>query len=129
MKKTAEIRSIFAAVALFSFLLVELFSFVQGYSLTTILIRGVGVYLGVIVLGVIFLIVVKNTNVFKNWPGLEKEDETESSSLDIKIDDSFAITQEQEKETYDPMEDIKKAVAKNPREIAHAIRKMMGQKQ
>jgi hypothetical protein len=130
MKKVSEIRSIFAAVALLSFLLVELFSFVRGYSLTTILVRGVGVYVGIIFLGAVFIYVVKSTDIFKVIGQLEKDDSdvSQRASLDIKIDDSFDIDQNREKKEYNPMEDIKEAVAKNPKEIASAIKKMMGHK-
>jgi hypothetical protein len=112
-------HSLCAMVALIAFLLVELISFLRGHSLTTIMVRGLGVYAGVWVLG---LLVVKVLKEFAPASGEDADEDGAGSKIDINVDDSFDGKKDPE---YNSMEDIKAAVAKNPKKIATAIKKMM----
>lgn len=125
----SHIRTIFAQGALVAFLLVELFSFIRGHSLETILIRGLGVYGGIIILGWIFTRSLEAMNMSEIFTPQEDGSEEKSpvSTVDIKVDDTFAGTggNKRQESGYNPLEDIKDAVAKDPKQIAGAIKRMM----
>ncbi len=125
----AHIRTIFAQGALVAFLLVELFSFIRGHSLETILIRGLGVYGGIIILGWILTRVIEAMKLTEIFTAQQEEPKEKPpvSTVDINVDDAFGgkeggTSREPE---YNPLEEIKDAVAKNPKEIAGAIKKMI----